>query len=98
MWLAGVSMEHAVAQPAAVAAGRVYSGNRHRFLRRYSLSTTDYNLVARVAITTAGGSAIPIVGTQLLGLVGTDVFGQGLLGAGLATLYFSVYAAAIFII
>ena len=48
-----------------------------------------------MAITTAGGLAMLIVGTQLFGRR-YHVFGQGLFGAGLATLYFSVYAAANF--
>src|SRR5260221_3161847 len=48
---------------------------------------------ARVALTTIVGLGMLAGGTQLLGRR-YHVLGQGLLGGGLATLYFAIFAAA----
>ena len=65
------------------------------FFLKYSVDRDLISPLGRVALSWFTGLSLLIAGTRLLGRR-YHVFGQGLLGGGLATLYFSVFAAANF--
>jgi uncharacterized membrane protein len=89
----GVSIEYAMATHWLLRIGVAILVVGIGFFLKYSIDQGFLVPIARVFLSAAAGLALLITGTQMLGRR-YHLFGQGLLGAGLATLYFSVFAAA----
>ena len=90
-----VSVEYAIATNWLLRVGVVVLVMGIGFFLKYSIENELIGPIGRVGLSIVAGLAMLVVGIRLLGKR-YHLLGQGLMGAGLATLYFSIYAAANF--
>ena len=90
-----VSVEYAIATNWLLRVGVVVLVTGIGFFLKYSIENEMVGPIGRVGLSIVAGLAMLVVGLRLLGKR-YHLLGQGLMGAGLATLYFSIYAAANF--
>ena len=88
----GASLEYAIASNWLLRIGVLILVMGIGFLLKYSFDNNLINATGRVLLGAATGLGMLVAGTQMLGRR-YHLFGQGMIGAGIATLYLTVFAA-----